>query len=147
MNPLVVLFFTAMMIDDYIFKEGKFIKYMLYSIIIYWIFCYFSTKSIYHSASRKLLLASYSQSYDPSVYSKVNFDLAYSKKFLSEYENRTGKKISLTLFFTKVLADAIKKYPEFNRCLKFGSLHEKKTVDLAVLVNVADGKVISVVIY
>jgi hypothetical protein len=141
MNPLLVLFFMAMILDDYIFKEGKFIKYLLSSVLVYWVFYYMVEKSPHHSASRKLSLASYSQSYDPTVYSRVKFDVSRSKEFIKKIEEKTGKKITFTLFFAKVLAEAMKKCPEFNQCLKFGMLSPKKTIDLSVLVNVADGKV------
>lgn len=141
MNPLLVFFFMAMILDDYLFKEGKFIKYLLSSVVVYWIFYYMIEKSPDHSASRKLALASYSQSYDPTVYSRVKFDVSKSKEFIRQIEEKTGKKITFTLFFAKVLGEALKKYPDFNQCLKFGMLHPKKTVDLCLLVNVADGKV------
>jgi len=141
MNPLLVLFFLAMIIDDYVFKEGKFIKYLLSSVLVYWVFYYMVEKSPYHSASRKLSLASYSQSYDPTVYSRVKFDVSRSKEFIKKIEEKTGKKITFTLFFAKVLAEALKKFPDFNQVLKFGMLSPKKTIDLCVLVNVADGKV------
>ncbi len=141
MNPLLVFFFVAMIIDDYLFKEGKFYKYLLSSVIIYWIFYYMIEKSPYHSASRKLSLASYSQSYDPTVYTRVKFDVSRTKEFIKKLEEKTGKKITYTLFLTKVFAEALTKYTDFNQAIKFGMLQTKKTVDLAVLVNVAEGKV------
>ena len=141
MNPLLVFFFVAMIIDDYLFQEGKFYKYLICSVNIYWIFYYMIEKSPYHSASRKLSLASYSQSYDPTVYTRVKFDVSRTKEFINKLEEKTGKKITYTLFVTKVFAEALTKYTDFNQAIKFGMLHTKKTVDLAVLVNVADGKV------
>jgi len=141
MNPLLVFFFVAMIIDDYLFKEGKFYKYLLSSVLIYWVFYYMIEKSPYHSASRKLSLASYSQSYDPTVYTRVKFDVSRTKEFIKKLEEKLGKKITYTLFLTKVFGEALSKHTDFNQAIQFGMLRTKKTVDLAVLVNVAEGKV------
>jgi hypothetical protein len=140
MNPLIVFFFTAIGLEDYLFRDGFLIKYLIYSVIAYWIFYCFVQKSETHSPSRKLLLASYSQSYDPTIYVKVKFDIAKVKIFLEELEKKIGKKVNLTLFFVKACADLFKKYPEFNQAIKYGLHQNKKTVDFSVLVDVG-GKV------
>lgn len=140
MNPLLVLFFTAIFIEDFIFRDGALLKYLFYSVLIYWVFYLFVNKSNHHSPSRKLLLASYSQSYDPTIYAKMELRTEKAKEFIKKIESETGKKISLTLFFTKMAAQVIKKYPEFNQSLRFGTMYKKKTIDLSLLVDIG-GKV------
>ena len=140
MNPLIVFFFIAMMLEDFLFREGKLLKWSLYSILLYWFSHLFNKSSHFHSASRKLLLASYSQSYDPTIYSSVNFEVKNSKVFLNEFEKKTGKKITWTVFFAKCMAEILKKYPDCNQSIKFGNLHQKNTVDISVLVDI-EGKV------
>lgn len=141
MNPLMVFFFMAMFVDDYLFREGKLFKYYISSIFLYWIFYYFHQKSRYHSASRKLLLASYSQSYDPTIYAKLKLNMSKVKDFLINYEKRTGKKLSITMLFVKVLAEVFQEYPEINHALRFGLHADRGTIDIGVLVNAEDGKV------
>ena len=140
MNPLMVFFFIAMMLEDYLFKEGKILRGCFYSIVIYWILHVFNKSTIFHSASRKLLLASYSQSYDPTIYSKINLEVQKAKEFLADLEQKTGKRVTMTVFFAKCMAEVLKRYPECNNSLKFGALHQKKTIDISLLVDIG-GKV------
>ena len=140
MNPLMVFFFVAIILEDFLFREAKLFKYLLYSVIAYWIFYFFTEKSSIHSASRKLLLASYSQSYDPTVYAKIRLNVKKAKLFIANLEEKLGKKISWTLFLSKCIATIFKKYTEFNQSIMFGVYHAKKSIDFSVLVDVG-GKV------
>ena len=140
MNPLIVFFFIAMMIEDFLFKEGKLIKYLLYSVLAYWVFNLFVPKTPYQTASKKLLMASYSQSYDPTIYTRMNLETKNAKLFLEKLEKETGKKYTMTLLFVKCAAETYKNIPAINQTLKLGALHPKKSVDMAILVDIG-GKV------
>jgi hypothetical protein len=140
MNPLMVLFFVAIFLEDFLFREAKLFKYLIYSVMAYWIFYSFNEKSAYHSASRKLLLASYSQSYDPTVYAKIRLDVKNAKIYIAKLEQKLGKKISWTLFLTKCIANIFKRHSKFNQSIIFGAYHAKKSSDFSVLVDVG-GKV------
>jgi pyruvate/2-oxoglutarate dehydrogenase complex dihydrolipoamide acyltransferase (E2) component len=129
-----------MILEDFLFKEGKLIKYLLYTTISYWIFYSFVPKTPYQTASKKLAIASYSQSYDPTIYTRMNLETKNAKAFLEKLEKETGKKFTLTLFFAKCAGEIYNKFPEINVAMRFGSLYPKKTVDMAVLVDV-EGKV------
>lgn len=141
MNPLIVLFFLALSLEDYIFRNGFLLKYYFYSIIIYWIFYILTPSSQYNTAERKLALAGYSNSTDPTVYGKLKPEITKAKKFLDNLNNKVGKKITWTLFTTKVFALCIQKFPEINNAIKFGKLTNRGTIDISLLVNVKEGKV------
>ena len=143
MNPLIVLFWISLIINDYFFKDAYFCKYYFYGSFFYWIFYYFQPKDqFFNSASRKLLLASYSQSYDPSMYCKIKLDTKNAKIFLQNYETKTGKKVSWALFLVKCLSQVLKKYPECNLTIKNGLHQSRGSIDICILVNVGGGKVI-----
>jgi len=142
MNPLIVLFFVSLAIEDFFFRNGYLVKYYIYSIIAYTIFNIFSPQSQYHSPARKLLLASYSHSYDPSAYVKIKPEITKAKEYLEKLSEKIGKKITWSLFVTKVIGMVIKKYPEINHALKFGKLSDRGTVDISLLVNIKEGKVL-----
>ena len=55
-------------------------------------------------------------------------------------EKETGKKISVTLFWIKVVAEVFNNLPECNEIIRFGLKAKRSDVDLGVLVNVGDGK-------
>ncbi len=141
MNPLIVLFFLSLAIEDFFFRHGCLVKYYLWSIIAYTIFNIFSPKSQYHSPARKLLLASYSHSYDPTAYVKIKPEITKAKEYLDKLSEKIGKKITWTLFTTKVIGMVIKKYPEMNYAIKFGKMADRGTIDLSLLVNIKEGKV------
>jgi hypothetical protein len=140
MNALIVFFFIAMILEDFLFEDGVLLKYLFRGIFIYWIFYYIMDKSCFHNVYKKLAMASYSQSYDPTIYVKLKFQTAKAKEYIENLEKKTGKKISITMFFAKCCGEVLKKYPEFNQALKYGAMHDKKTVDISLLVDVG-GKV------
>lgn len=141
MNALLVLFFLTLLINDYIFKDGNFVRIYLYLFTGYYLIYLFTNKSKYHSEYKHILLAVFSQSFDPTVYGKLEFNVENSKNFLEEFEKKTNEKISWTLLSTKIIGLAIGKYPEFNSTIKCGRLIKRNNVDLSVLINV-EGKVI-----
>lgn len=137
MNPLIVFFFAALFIDDYFFKDGKLLKYYITATFLYWIVYFCSAKSQYHSPQKKLIMASYSQSYDPTIYGSLKPNIAKAKIFIDQLEKKTGKKITWTLFFAKIVSEIFAKYPEFNQTIKFGLHKLRGSVDVSVLVDVA----------
>ena len=140
MNPLIVFFFISMILEDFIFKNGMLLKFLIYFTIIYWIINLFISKSSLHTVYKKFSLAIYSQSYDPTVYLKLLLDLRNAKEYINKYEKETGKRISITLFFTKAMAEVYKLHPNVNTSIRYGTLHQKKQVDIGVLVDMG-GKV------
>jgi hypothetical protein len=141
MNPLIVLFFVSLIIDDLLFRNGYFVKYYFWSIIAYTIFIFFSPSSELCDPERKFLIASYSHSYDPSAYVKINPEITKAKEYLDKLSEKIGKKITWTLFVTKVVAMVVNKYPDINHTIKYGKLCDRGTVDFGLLVNIREGKV------
>ena len=136
MNPLVVLFFISLIIDDYIFKDGYIIKYYLTFMTLYWVFYYFSKKSQYQTPYRKLLLAGYSQSYDPSIYGVIKPDIKKVKDYMDRYYQKTGKKISITLLFAKIVGLVISNSNDINNTINFGKHVDRGSVDICILVDI-----------
>ena len=142
MNPMITLFFASLAIEDFFFRNGYLIKYYLTSIIIYAILNLFTPESKYNSPQRKLGLAGYSHSSDPSVYCKLKPEVSKAKIFLEKISEKIGKKITWNLLVTKILGLCVEKYPEINCAIKFGKLFDRGSTDLSMLVNIKDGKVI-----
>ena len=140
MNPLFSLFILALFIEDYIFREGKYWKMYLYAIGLYTLFYTFQHRSTFHSPNKKFNMAGYNQSFDPTIYAKVKFDLTKAREFMAKKEKETGKKISITLFWIKVVAEVFNNLPECNEIIRFGLKAKRTDVDMGILVNVGDGK-------
>ena len=136
MNPLIVLFFISLIIDDYLFKYGYIIKYYLTFLTFYWIFYYYSKKSVYQTPYRKLLIAGYSQSYDPSIYGLIKPDIKKAKDFIEKYYQKTGKKISLTLLFAKIAGLVLSNSQDINNTINFGKHVDRGSIDICILVDI-----------
>lgn len=122
MNPLIIFFIISIFINDVLFNSKRLTYLYLFAVISYSIFCFLRKNSIYDTPERKWNLASYSQSQDASVYAKVKLDVKNVKIFIEEQFKITGKKISLTLFFTKAISECIKLFPEANVAIRFGKV-------------------------
>lgn len=85
-------------------------------------------------------MAGYNQSFDPTIYAKVKFDLTKAREFMTKKEKETGKKISITLFWIKVVAEVFNNLPECNEIIRFGLKAKRTDVDMGILVNVGDGR-------
>ena len=135
----MVMFFLAILLNDWFFKEGLILKIYLYLFIGYGIVYFFTTKSKYHSTYKHILLAIFSQSYDPVIYGKIKIPTKKLKSYLEEYNKKNSTKVSWTLLMTKVFGNSIAKNPEVNTIIKCGFIMPRNCVDISVLVNL-DGK-------
>ena len=88
MNPLIFFFFLSIFLEDYFFREGKFIKYYLYLIGFYSVFYYFQHRSTFHSHSKKFNMAAFDQSFDSTVYARVKFNISKAKEYLKKLSEK-----------------------------------------------------------
>ena len=135
MNPLLLLFMVSIFLEDYLFRQGKFLKYYLYAIGFYCIFYYFQHKSTFHSYTKKFNMAAFDQSFDSTVYARVKFDMTKAKEYLKKIKEKTGKDIDIYTFFIKVVGDVFIKVPESNEKLRFGLKGRRDCVDISILTD------------
>lgn len=140
MNALLVLFFLSIIINDILFKQAYMIKIFICLFTVYLVIYFFTKKSIFHSIYKKIQLASFSHSLDPSIYGKVKLPTMKLKAFLDEYNKVNSTKITWTLLVTKVLATSIAKFPKFNKAIRCGNLVPRNSIDVSLLINIS-GKV------
>lgn len=145
MNALLVLFFAAIFITDYLFKEGVLIKIYAYLFFGYLIIAILTRKSQLHSTFKNILIAMFSQSVDPTIYGKIKVSTLKLKAFLEEYNTKNNVKVTWTLLMTKILANSIRENSQVNTAIKCGKLMDRGPVDMSVLVNV-EGKVSSIIV-
>ena len=135
MNPLIFFFFLAIFLEDYFWREGKFLKYYLYVIGLYCIFYYFQHKSTFHSHSKKFNMAAFDQSFDSTVYARVKFDISKAKEYIKVLSEKIKKDINLTIYWIKVVGDVFDKLPESNEKIRFGLKGQRDTVDISIIIN------------
>lgn len=92
---------------------------------------------------RKIAIASWRHPRDPTTYSWVDLPVSAAEKFLQSVDAKV--KPTLTHFVAMVLGDCLNRQPEFNRLLRMGRLHPRKTTDafITTLLRKPEGKDLS----
>mgnify|MGYP003298457332 CR=1 FL=1 len=141
MNPLIVFFVISIILEDYFFRQGYYIKFLVYTIITYYIFYLFQHRSTFHSPSKKFNMAAYTQSFDPTIYARVLFDTEKAEKFLEEYNKKyPDKKFKMFHFWIKVVANVYESLPECNEVIRFGLKVKRNVVDIGIILNTQANK-------
>lgn len=141
MNPLIVLFVISIILEDYFFRQGYYIKYFICTVIVYSIVYLFQQRSTFHSPQKKFNMAAYTQSFDPTIYARVLFDSEKAKQFLEEYKKKyPEKKITMFHFWIKVVANVFENLPEANEIIRFGLKVKRTAVDIGIILNTEDKK-------
>lgn len=82
------------------------------------------------SAFRKVALGTWRTAGDPSVYAELEFNIEPARDYLDKISSITGKKLTLTHFVGKACAETIRRYPELNCILRWGSLYRRSSIDI-----------------
>lgn len=135
MNPLIFFFFLSIFLEDYFFRQGKFIRYYLSLIGFYSIFYYFQHRSTFHSHSKKFNMAAFDQSFDSTVYARVKFNIEKAKEYIQKLSEKTKKDINLTIYWIKVVGDVFVRVPESNEKIRFGLKGKRSSVDISIIIN------------
>jgi pyruvate dehydrogenase E2 component (dihydrolipoamide acetyltransferase) len=76
---------------------------------------------------RKIAIASWRHPRDPTTYSWIDLPVETAEKFLNSFEAEIAP--TLTHFVALIMGDCVNRQPEFNRFLKGGRLHPRKSTD------------------
>jgi pyruvate/2-oxoglutarate dehydrogenase complex dihydrolipoamide acyltransferase (E2) component len=82
------------------------------------------------SAFRKVALGTWNTVGDPSVYAELELNVESAKEYLSKVSSLTGKKLTLTHFVGKACAETIRRHPELNCLLRWGTLYRRSNIDI-----------------
>ena len=135
MNPLIFFFFLSIFLEDFFFRQGKYLRYYLYIIGFYSIFYYFQHRSTFHSHTKKFNMAAFDQSFDSTVYARVKFNIGKAKEYIQKLSEKTKKDINLTIYMIKVVGDVFLNVPESNEKIRFGLKDLRKSVDISIIIN------------
>ncbi|MEM7402857.1 MAG: 2-oxo acid dehydrogenase subunit E2 [Myxococcota bacterium] len=89
---------------------------------------------------RKLAIATWSPAREASIYGKVTLDVEPVLHYLKQINAHATEKITITHFVGKAVARALASAPSFNGRIVWGRYVPHKSVDIAFLVNLAEGK-------
>ena len=64
----------------------------------------------------------WSSPYDPQILGLMEFSVVKIKEFLTEYSNKVGYKVGITIFLTKIAGLVLKKFNNINGNVVFGKV-------------------------
>lgn len=102
------------------------------------------TKDVFNTEWRKVASSVYRKPSDSKIFGAVEIDVTGLEHYIS-VRRREGDKITLTNFFTLVVARALKEaVPEMNCYLRRGKVIQRKQIDATVSVHLEGSKMSSV---
>lgn len=82
------------------------------------------------SAFRKVALGTWQTVGDPSVYSEMVLDVEPALAYLEAVSAKSGTKLTLTHFVGKACAETIRRHPDLNAILRWGTLYRRSEIDI-----------------
>ncbi len=75
-------------------------------------------------------MGSWARPNDPTTYGVVELNCEKVLRFLEKEKARTGSRITITHFIGRAMGEVLKRMPEVNTQIRFGSFYQRKTVDI-----------------
>lgn len=122
MNAILIIFYISFL-SYCLCNNLKFILIYLTLIGLYtYITQYKIFKDFVNSARKKVMISTWTKSYDPQVYSKIKIDISKIESYLEQKSKEIGEKLTLTIYAIKLISILLKKYPELCGFIKHGKV-------------------------
>lgn len=96
------------------------------------------------SSFRKIAIGTWRTAYDPSVYGTMEIRMDAALRYMADFRERTGKRITVTHLIAKVIGEILKETPDANAILRFNSIYLRKKIGVffqVVMTDEGTGKV------
>lgn len=96
------------------------------------------------SSFRKIAIGTWRTAYDPSVYGTMEIRMDAALRYMADFRERTGKRITVTHLIAKVIGELLKETPDANALLRFNSIYLRKRIGVffqVVMTDEGTGKV------
>ena len=93
---------------------------------------------------RRIAIGTWERSYDPSVYGAMTLRMDEALRYIAEFRNKTGKRLTVTHMMAKAAAVALRKVPDANAVLRFNRVYLRKMIGVffqVAMTDEGDGKV------
>jgi pyruvate dehydrogenase E2 component (dihydrolipoamide acetyltransferase) len=89
------------------------------------------------SPFRKIAIGTWQDAYDPSVYGTMRVRMDKALRYIEDFRERTGKRITVTHLVAKATAAALCACPDANAIIRWNRIYLRKSIDLSILVLIA----------
>ena len=92
------------------------------------------------SSFRRIAIGTWKDAYDPSVYGAMKLNMDETMRYLAEYREKAGRKLTLTHMMAKAVAGVLEEMPDANAVLRFNRIYLRKTIGVFFQVAMKDEK-------
>ena len=95
------------------------------------------------SSFRKIAIGTWSDAYDPSVYGTIELNMDEAMRYLAEFREKMGRKLTVSHLMAKVAAEVLKQTPDANAVLRWNRIYQRKVIGVffqVVMTDEGEGK-------
>jgi len=90
------------------------------------------------SSFRKIAIGTWRTAYDPSVYGTLDLKMDEAMRYIAEFRERTGRRLTVSHLMAKTMAAVFQECPDANAILRFNRVYLRKTVGIFFQVAMTD---------
>lgn len=90
------------------------------------------------SSFRKIAIGTWATAYDPSVYGTMELRMDEAMRYLAEFREKTGKKLTISHMMAKAAAMVLKETPEANAIMRWNRVYLRKRIGIFFQVVMTD---------
>lgn len=90
------------------------------------------------SSFRKIAIGTWRTAYDPSVYGTMELRMDEAVRYIAEFRDKTGKKLTLSHMMAKAAAMVLKECPDANAILRWNRVYLRKRIGVFFQVVMTD---------
>lgn len=90
------------------------------------------------SSFRKVAIGTWRTAYDPSVYGTIELRMDEAMRYLAEFREKTGKKLTVSHLMAKAAAMVLKETPDANAILRWNRIYLRRRIGIFFQVAMVD---------
>jgi pyruvate/2-oxoglutarate dehydrogenase complex dihydrolipoamide acyltransferase (E2) component len=90
------------------------------------------------SSFRKIAIGTWQNAYDPSVYGTLEVRMDEAMRYVNEFREKTGKKLTVTHMMAKAIAEVLVKVPDANSIIRWNRMYLRKRIGVFFQVVMQD---------
>lgn len=90
------------------------------------------------SSFRKIAIGTWADAYDPSVYGTMELRMDEAMRYLAEFREKTGKRLTVSHMMAKAAAMVLKETPDANAILRWNRVYLRKRIGVFFQVAMTD---------
>lgn len=90
------------------------------------------------SSFRKIAIGTWQNAYDPTVYGTLELRMDDAMKYLAEFREKTGRRLTISHLMAKAFAEVLKACPDANAVLRWNRVYLRKRIGVFFQVVMTD---------